>query len=401
MGLQADSNFNQYHQVLSRAVWSPLAVAQTMLGLLLKAFCPADEPVIVGLDETIERRWGHKINAGGVYRDAVRSSGSHFVKTSGLRWISVMLLTPISWAERVWALPVVTALAPSERFYERLSRQPKTLLERALQLLKLLKRWLPQRDLVGVGDGSYAALDFLHECQHIGVTFITRLRLDAALYDPAPPYSGRGRPCKKGARQPNLDTRLLDAATDWQAADLTWYDGQQRHLELATGTACWFHYGKPAVPIRWVLVRDPAGDYEPIALLCTDDQRAAQWIVESFVKRWQVEVTFEEARRPLGVESQRQWSQPAIARTTPVLLGLFSWVSLVVEYLHQTGEPGLARQSAWYTKARPTFSDALALVRQYLWQHRATFLMSVDHPDMVKVPCAYLDTLVQAACYAA
>src|SRR5690606_29770523 len=118
----------------------------------------------------------------------------------------------------------------------------------------------------------------------------------------------------------------------WQAVELTWYDGQQRGLELATGTAWWFHYGKPAVPIRWVLVRDPTGDYEPIAVLSTDDQRTAPWIVETFVKRWQVEVTFEEARRHLGVESQRQWSQLAIARTTPALLGLFSWVSLVVEY---------------------------------------------------------------------
>src|SRR5690606_840073 len=135
-----------------------------------------------------------------------------------------------------------------------------------------------------------------------GVTFITRLRLDAALYDPVPPYSGQGRPRKKGIRQPNLDRRVVDKATDWQAVELTWYDGQQRGLELATGTAWWFHYGKPAVPIRWVLVRDPTGDYEPIAVLSTDDQRTAPWIVETFVKRWQVEVTFEEARRHLGVE---------------------------------------------------------------------------------------------------
>jgi hypothetical protein len=401
MGLQHETTYNQYHHVLSRAVWSSLAMAHRLLHMLVSVFFQANEPVVFGVDETIERRWGSKIKARGIYRDAVRSSGSHFVKASGLRWISVMLLTRISCSDRVWALPVVTALSPSTRFYEQRHRQPKTLLERALQVVKLLKRWLPERDLVGVGDGSYAALDFLHGCQQLGVTFIARLRLDAALYDPAPPYSGSGRPRKKGARQPKLDSRLHDANTIWQTVQLAWYDGQQRTMEIATGTAVWFHYGKSAVPMRWVLVRDPAGDCDPIALLCTDDQREAQWIVECCVCRWQLEVTFEESRRHLGIETQRQWSDKAVARTTPVLLGLFSWVVLVAEQLDRLGHPVTARQSAWYAKSRPTFSDALATVRQHLWQQRETFLMSEETPDVVKVPRAYLDSLLQAACYAA
>jgi len=401
MGLQHETTYNQYHHVLSRAVWCPLAMAHTLLHLLVRVFFQADAPVVFGIDETIERRWGPKIKARGIYRDAVRSSGSHFVKASGLRWISVMLLTHISWSDRVWALPVITALAPSARFYEQRQRQPKTLLERALQVVKLLKRWLPERDLVGVGDGSYAAIDFLHGCQQLGVTFITRLRLDAALYDPAPPYSGTGRPRKKGSRQPNLASRLDDPKTVWQSVQMAWYDGQQRTMEIATGTAVWFHFGKPAVPIRWVLVRDPAGDYAPIALLCTDIQRDAQWIVACFVCRWQLEVTFEESRRHLGVETQRQWSDQAIARTTPVLLGLFSWVVLVAEQLDRLGHPVIARQSAWYAKTRPTFSDALAVVRQHLWQQRETFLMSQPNPDVVKISRPYFDSLVDAACYAA
>jgi len=401
MGLQDEKSFNQYHQVLSRAKWSGLAMARTLLMLLVKCFFRSDEPLVFGIDETIERRWGGKIKARGIYRDAVRSSASHFVKTSGLRWLSVMLLTPIAWAERIWALPVLTVLAPSERFFKNRGRQPKTMLERALQVLKVLKRWLPERDIVVVGDGSYAAIDFLYGCQTIGVTFITRLRLDAALYDPAPPYSGRGRPRKKGARHPTLQTRLHDPQTTWQAVKLAWYDGQTRVMEMATGTAWWFHYGKPAVPIRWVLVRDPAGQYDPIALLCTDGQRDAQWIVQCFVKRWQVEVTFEEARRHLGVESQRQWSDLAIARTTPILLGLFSWVTLLAERFQQAGFSITGRPSAWYPKARPTFSDALAVVRQCLWQQRETFLMSQPEPDMIKIPRSYLDILTEAACYAA
>ncbi len=401
MGLQNERAFNQYHHVLSRAVWSPLALAHTLLQLILSSLYKRGEPLVFGIDETIERRWGGKIKARGIYRDAVRSSGSHFVRASGLRWVCVMLLTQLTWAQRVWALPVLTALAPSARFYEQRGRQPKTLLERALQLLKVLKRWLPQRDLVAVGDGSYAAIDFLHDCQQLGVTFITRLRLDAALYDPAPPYSGRGRPRKKGARQPNMAARLTDATTVWRTVVVSWYDGQRRTMDMATGTAVWFHPGKPAVPIRWVLLRDPAGQEGPIALLCTDAQRDAQWIVSCFVARWRMEVTLEEARRHLGVASQRQWSDNAIARTTPLLLGLFSWITLVVERLQQAGHSLPVRQSTWYAKARPTFSDALALVRHHLWQQRETFLMSRPTPDMVKIPRPYLDTLLEVACYAA
>ena len=401
MGLQDDKSFNQYHHVLSRAKWSGLAMARTLLMLLVKCFFRSDEPLVFGIDETIERRWGGKITARGIYRDAVRSSASHFVKASGLRWMSVMLLTPITWAERVWALPVLTALAPSERFYEQHGRQPKTMLDRTLQMLKVLKRWLPERDVVVVGDGNYAAIDFLHACQGIGVAFITRLRLDAALYDPAPPYSGRGRPRKKGARQANLETRLHDPQTIWQKVTLAWYDGQTRMMEMATGTAWWYHAGKPAVPIRWVLVRDPAGKYDSIALLCTDDQRDAGWIIECFVKGWQLEATFEEARRHLGVESQRQWSDRAIARTTPVLLGLFSWVTLLAEQFHKAGINIRGRHSAWYPKTRPTFADALALVRFHLWQQRETFLMSQPDTDMRIIPRSYLDILTEAACYAA
>jgi hypothetical protein len=401
MGLQDDKSFNQYHHVLSRAKWSGLAMARTLLKLLLMCFFKSDEPVLLGIDETIERRWGGKIAARGIYRDGVRSSASHFVKASGLRWMSVMLLTPITWAERVWALPVLTVLAPSERFYQQRARQPKTMLERALQMLKVLKRWLPERDVVVVGDGNYAAIDFLHACQGIGVTFITRLRLDAALYDPAPPYSGRGRPRKKGARQANLEARLHDPQTLWQKVTVAWYDGQTRSLEMATGTACWYHAGKPALSIRWVLVRDPAGHYDSLALLCTDDQRDAQWIIECFVKRWQLETTFEEARRHLGVESQRQWSDLAIARTTPVLLGLFSWVTLLAEQFHQADINIRGRHSAWYPKSRPTFVDALALVRFHLWQQRQTFLMSQPDTHMRKIPRSYLDILMDAACYAA
>lgn len=400
MGLSESEQFAQYHQVLNRAVWSPLALAQVLLQLLVKTFAPQDEVLVFGIDPTIERRWGRKIAARGIYRDPVRSSRSHFVKTSGLRWISLMLLTRIPWAERVWALPIMTVLAPSERYYQTRGRGHKTVLERGGQMLKLLRRWLPERKLVVVGDSEFAALDLLAHMQSLRLTFVTRLRLDAALYDPAPPYSGRGRPRKKGQRLPTLVHVLHNPNTTWTTVALTWYGGQLRDLQIASATAVWFHVGKTPLPIRWVLVRDPLGNYAPVGLLSTDPTADPLSIVAWFVQRWQLEVTFEEARRHLGVASQRQWSDKAIARTTPLLLALFSWVTLLADALHAHHSVAAPRQAAWYAKSRPTFSDALALVRRFLWSAYPTFRTSREEDDMLKIPKPLFDTLVSTLAYA-
>jgi hypothetical protein len=402
MGLSEEKHFAKYHHVLSRAVWSSLEVARVLLSVLLSYLDAGDEPLVFVIDETIERRWGKKIAARGIYRDPVRSSKSHLVKASGLRWISLMWLTMIPWAARVWALPVLTAPAPSERYYRQRGRSPKTLLQRAFQMIAQLRRWLPHRDLVVVADSSYAALDFLHACQSLKnpVTIITRLRMDAALYEPAPPYAGFGRPRKKGNRLPTPQQYLDDPTTVWTTVTVDWYDGQQRTIEIASGTAVWYHTGKPVVPLRWVLIRDPLDEFEPLALLCTTQDLAPHRIVAWFVQRWQAEVTLEEARAHLGVETQRQWSDLAIARTTPALLGLFSWVTLAAHIL-QAETPIPARSAAWYAKPLPTFSDAIALVRQHLWPCSQTFCMSPYDADVVKVPKSLFLRLVDTLCYAA
>jgi len=189
MGLSQARNYALYHQVLSRAVWSGLEVSAILLRLLVKTF-DRGGPELFGVDETIERRRGEKIAAKGIYPDPVRSSQSHFVKASGLRWVSMMWLSYIPFAQRVWALPFLTALAPSERYYQAHGRTPKKITDWARQLVCQLRHWLPDRTLIVVGDSTYAALDFLHHCQTLrqSVTVITRLRLDAALYEPAPIY---------------------------------------------------------------------------------------------------------------------------------------------------------------------------------------------------------------------
>lgn len=353
MGLSDDPHFASYHQVLNRAVWSPRRLSEMLLALLMKVLDHDEtKPLVFGIDETIERRWGPKIAKRGIYRDAVRSSKSHFVKTSGLRWISLMWLTEIPWAERIWALPFLTVLAPSERYHEQAGRRHKTITDWARQMIFQLRRWVPHRALIVVADYSYAALQFLHACQTMinPVTVITRLRLDAALYKPAPPPTGKaGRPRKKGKRLPTLQVILEDDQTEWRPVQVRWYDGQIRQMEMTSQTAVWYHSGMAPVAIRWVLVRDPQDEYETIALLSTTLELDPIQIINWFVQRWQVEVTFEEVRAHLGVETQRQWSDKAIERTTPILLGMFSWITLAAHLLVERAQLSV-RQAAWYVK---------------------------------------------------
>src|SRR5438552_4445361 len=259
LGLGAEVYFQNYHRVLNRARWSSLALSRLLLRHLVWTFVPAGAPVVVGLDDTIERRRGAKIAAKGSSRDPVRSSKGPFVKASGLRWVSMQLLASIPWAGRVWARPFLTVLAPSERSAQERGRRHKTLPDGGRQMIRPLRRWLPDRALVVVADSTSAAVDLLAAAAGLRqpVTVVTRLRLDAALYDPPPARAPgtRGRPRLKGARQPTLAQRLGDPTTPWATVTMPWYGGQPATVELATGTAIWYHGGLPPVALRWVLIR--------------------------------------------------------------------------------------------------------------------------------------------------
>jgi hypothetical protein len=324
VGRRNEKHFQNYHRVLNRARWSSRAASQILLGLLVRAFAPSG-PILVGLDDTIERRWGKQMAARGIYRDPVRSSRSHFVRTSGLRWLSLMLLAEIPGAGRVWALPFLTVLAPSTRYDQKRQRRHKTLPDWGRQRLLPLRRWLPERSLALVVDSGYAALDFLGGLanRQRSITCITRLRLDAQLYAPAPPRrKGQiGRPRRKGVRWPSLPQRVTDPKTQWRRMTVPhWYGAGPRTIQVATGTAVWYRVGLPVVPLRWVLIRDPQQPFRTQALLCTDLGVAPAQVVQWFVLRWQLETTYAEVRAHLGVESQRQWNDLAMARTTPCLL---------------------------------------------------------------------------------
>lgn len=394
------ADFASYHQVLNRAHWKPRDLARRLARHLVARLIEQG-PIIIGLDDTIERRWGARIRARGIYRDPVRSSRGHFVKTSGLRWLSFMLLTPLPWLSGIKALPILTILAPSERFAVTKGRRHKQLTDWARQGMLQILRWLPKRSIIFVGDSSFGTHELAH-CIGRHATLVSRLRLDANLFAPPAPRSPRkmGRPAQKGAPLPKFHTRLDDPAACWTKIEVPrWYgDPQNKTLEIISDTALWYRPGTPPKSIRWVLVRDPHGRREPQAFFSTDPDMDPAHIIAVYVRRWQVEVTFSELRAHLGVETQRQWSDRAIERTTPVLFGLYSLICLwATELLARTRTPYAA---AWYRKTGFTFSDAIAAVRCEIWLD-GIFQHSAPDRETQKVPPDKVKRMLQALCFAA
>lgn len=401
MGLSQQRQYQNYHRVLNRARWSGLRASRILLGLLVAAFSVAGMPLIVAADETLERRRGQRIAAKGHFRDPVLSSEKHSVASEGLRWVSMMLLVQVPWSRRVWALPFLTVLAAHEKTNQALGKRHKTSIDWVQQLICQVRRWLPQSPLVLLTDGGLIAVRLGLRCTRFRqpVTFVSRLHLNIRLFDPPQP-STRKNAARVGERQPSLQQRLTDPHTAWTRQTVAWYGGKKRLVEWVSGTALWQTPSeKTPLPIAWVLVRDPAGKFKPAAFCCTDVTVSAEQILAWYVLRWNVEVTFEDARAHLGLETQRQWNDRAIARTTPALLGLYALVVLLAHHL--TRDQALpVRAAAWYTKPEATFSDVMALVRRYLWQH-GKFANSLPHTRLVAFPASALDDLLDALCYAA
>jgi DDE superfamily endonuclease len=396
MGRSAAPDFQTYHRVLNRAVWSPLTASRLLLRRLVAVFIPRGI-VVFGLDDTLERRRGAQITAKGIYRDPVRSSHTHGVKASGLRWLGCMLLPPIAWANRVWALPFLTVLCPSERFYAQRGRHHQTVLERAWQSIRLVRCWLPTRELVFVADSSLAALEWLALVARLPqVSVSTRLRLDAALYDPPPPRAPgtKGRPRLTGKRRPTLEAVWADEKTQWSTLTIdNWYGAGPREVDVATDTAVGYHTGKPPVALRWVLMRAPRKCFKPQALLATTLEHTCEQIRAWFVRRWTMDVTWEEARAQLGMETQRQWHDQAIARTTPALLSRYSLMPLTAHLLIEKGAP-CVRSTAWYGKKQLLRSSR----RNVSPVERIDGPFLMRHEDLACAPVELLEVAKAASC---
>jgi len=380
VGLSWEKNFPKYHRLLSRDKWSAFQLSSVLLRLVVNTFVTKGETLVFGIDDTIERRWGPKINKRGIYRDPVRSSKSHFVKCSGLRWLSLMLLTSLPWLQAgiYWALPVLTVLCPSERFYTNQSKSVKKLTTWAKQLIIWLGRKSKQllRPVYLIGDGSFATLELFMTAQRCGIGMIARMKFNARLYHLPPtvyPKNKRGPKPPVGEKLLSMKKRLTDKRIQWQTVTFSeWYGNQKKQMLMTTGVAIWRKSNTELVTVKWVLLKDPDEQLEPVLLSATDFEMTTQNLVCFFVRRWRVEVTFAEVRRHLGVETQRQWADLAIERTTPCLMALFSIVCLFANSLNeeQKIEPN---HTAWYKKKGVTFSDVLAAVRLKIFQKTKLF----------------------------
>jgi hypothetical protein len=400
MGLADDPHFTNYHRVLNRAQWSMWIVSCILLQLIIRMCLPAGAPLLLVVDETLERRRGAKIKYKGWFRDPLRSTATQVTKALGIRGIVLAILVPVPWSQRLWALPFMAIPALGPKTSTKLNKRHRTVVDWAAFMIQKVRRWQPEREVILVGDGTYAAVPLVQRCQRFQqpVKLVSRLRLDARLFDPPGPQpkSKRGPKPKKGLRQPTLAARLSDPTTNWSEMTVTWYGSVQKTLEFITGTSLWHRQGYDPVPVRWVLVRDPEGKSKPEAYFCSDQTVTAMQIMAWVIARWNIEVTFEEARAHLGFETQRQWSDRAIERTSPCLLGLFSLVVLMAQTLHPETLP--TQQTAWYVKVEATFSDALAAVRRDLWG-RANYDTSSSDDNQTLILQPMLRSLLDIACY--
>lgn len=384
MGLQHVRNFSKYHDVLSRAQWSGLNLSRILLGLLIKAL-PNSWPILIAVDETLERRKGKKIKAKGLYRDAVRSSNqTGNVICFGLKWECMTLILPLPWSKRPWALPFLTVLAPSQKFNDKAGRRHKTSLDWTCQMVKLVSRWI-RKPWILTGDGTYACIELAHTCRKYSAALVSRLRIDAQLFG-FPVYLPKrtGRMPNKGARI-KLSHLLDDATQKWLTASVNWYGNEQLVIEHLSFKCLWYRSGSgyPPIELRVVLVKTK-GKNKAEVFFSTDTSMAPEQIVNSYILRWNIEVTFEETRAHLGIETQRQWSDKAIARSTPLLMGLFSFITLVGLKMNETTTLLSMETAVWYDKkGELMFSDLIALVRRSIWTQKY-FNTSPKKQDVLK-----------------
>lgn len=403
MGLEQESGWSKYHHVLNRAEWSGLAVSRILLLLLVETFVASRASIDISVDETLERRWGPKISKRGHWRDSLASGRKMNVSTSGLRWLVFAVVVKVPWSSLYWSLPFLSILLTTPKVSAKLGKRHKTVAQRTGQVVYWLRRTLPGRQIHLIGDGAYSVIRLGLKCQSNGVTLIAPLRLDARLFDHPPSRLApdgkkrRGRPPCVGQRLPNLETVATLASTCWHRGRVDWYGGKTEVVDWATGTALWYSTGTPPLHIRWVLVRDPEGERPTVAYFSTDIHQSAPTVIADFVKRWSHEVTFEEVRAHLGVETQRQWSDKAIERTTPALLGLYSLTVLMAFAFHPDGSIPLP-QAAWYHKNHASFHDVLTLVRYRFWC-QFLFQTSAIPPDLRLLSPVQGERLLSAVCY--
>jgi hypothetical protein len=259
MGLATERGFTNDQRVLNRATWSARQGSRILLEWLMALLVPAGATIVLGADDTVERRSGRKTTAKGCYREAIRSTKKQVIHCFGLTWVPMMLLVPGPWARRVWAMPFLTALCRPAK--QKDQSRHNTGVDGVRHMLKQVRRWLPGRRVVLVVDGGFAAVSLALAWVKHHVVMVSRVRWEAALdHRPGPQLPGkRGPKPLKGKRQRGLQTWAARAATPWRTVEVDGYGGQRKQLWSFSHTALWHTPGLSPVDIRFVLVCAPEG----------------------------------------------------------------------------------------------------------------------------------------------
>jgi hypothetical protein len=393
MRIWIGGHYSTYHRLFSRARWSLWTLGRILATLIIETLKPNEEIVVV-IDDTTAGHRGKRVYGKGCHHDAVRSTHTHLVWRWGHRWIVLAICVRWPFVSRPWALPVLMALYKSQELNLAETHRHKTATLLARQLVATLIHWFPGRKFIVLGDGGYASHEFAGFFQRHGsqVTLVSRFHPDAALHDPPPSRrKTNGRPRTKGNKLPRPSDEVRKQMP--MPATVRWYGGSPRKVELVSGTGLWYKTGQGLVAVRWVFVRDKQGTHRDEYFYTTDPSLTPERIVSLFTARWSIETTFQEMRTHLGFETTKQWTKQSVLRMAPLLLGLFSVISLIYARDRQSHRVRI-RATPWYVKTEPTFSDAIATVRRLFWEE-ILFKHPCFHEPVQKLSARFRQLLLE------
>jgi DDE superfamily endonuclease len=366
LGALAPGHPSGYHRFFSKRRWSCWRLARALAGWVFDHLVPDGKVVLAG-DDTVDEHPGDKVFGKACHRDPVRSTHSYTAFRWGHKWVVLAVLVRFPFTKRPWALPVLVALYSGPADDEKAGRKHKTPQQLLRQLCRVLSRWFPRRSFVLSADGDYATHELARSCARRRggrLVLVSKFYPDANLFQPAPPYSGKGRPRVKGDKVATPE-QVVAGCKRRTRLNVSWYGGGRRDVEVVSGTAHWFESGHGLVAVRWVYVHDLTGTHRDEYFFTTDVTASAAWVIETYTGRWNVETTFQEMRSHLGLESTRGWKEKTVLRAAPCLFGLYSVVACLYGRLpHRYAR---VRAVDWAGKVDTTFSDAITAVRRWLW----------------------------------
>jgi DDE superfamily endonuclease len=372
IGRIRQGHWSNYHRLYSSARYSLWSLAAVLVRQVV-ALLPADAVIELVADDTVDGKQGDHVWAASAHRDPTRSTRDHAAIRYGHKWLALCVLVRLEGWDRPWALPILCGLCLPPKTAARIGRRAKTASQLARQMVARLMRWLPDRKFILTGDYQVVTHQTVVFAQHHAdrLTVVGRLRGDANLYAPPKNPKARSRTGalrKKGRKLPSPQKRMAQLPV--VTRKIAWYGASRRQARYVTEETLWYdNHGNSVMPIRWVgVLGDKKLGLEDVFFFCSDVSMDAARVIEQYARRWNIEVTFEEVRALLGLETTRHWCRQSVLRVTPMLLGLFSAVALIWHNLPKARRQVVATATPCYTKTSVTFADALAAVRRELWE---------------------------------